>query len=407
MANHWLREIQLTAAARGGISFYSKMLCWWMYHVLGYTNFAESLGGAGSYDPTDYTGVTYATSVGSINVSGTDGYFRDDTNSPFTAGDVGKWILLVDPTNGENSGWYEVDGYVDADRVSIDYKSAPGEYPIQNTNDDMSYYMMAVDNNMPDTLNDEWQLRTPHADAWEIKFILQANYYLRCLVALDTFAVGNKILQMSTPAYKHFGQNSQSVSSELYYYAYGTDDGRKLCIHMFTTDSGGNSGLMMAKVLPFETVPAHTDDELWVLFGQETVGDDSHEGFQRWYGASGNSYLNGYVWREADSSVNFCHALEWSHSTYDLGFTWVGGIGEPNARTGKNDLKPGMTFVIDPFNDAHKYEIMGEYAPCEMARRNFNKMTTINDGGTKDKLQIYDGFVIPWPGITPQFSPAP
>jgi len=404
MANHWLREIRFSSATRAGISFYSKMLCWWMYHVLGYTNFSESLGGGGSYDPTDYTGVTYATGVGSINVSGTDGYFRDDTNSPFTAGDVGKWILLVDPNNGENSGWYAIDGYVDADRVSIDYRSGAAEYPVQNTGDDMSYYMMAEDNNTPNTVNDEWQLRTPHADSWEIKFIIIGNYYLRCIVALDTFAVGNKILELSsgTWRHKHFGQTNQGLVSELYYYAYGTDDGSKLCIYLNSTSStAGVNGLTMAKMIPFETEPAHTDDELWVLGGTDQAQAWNAQGFER---NIVQSKYNGFVWREADSSVNVCYALEWSYNDFGNGFTyWTSN--EANARTGKNDLKPGITLVIDPFNAVDKYEIMGEYAPFEMVRRNFNNMQTIDDVGTKDKLHIYDGFVIPWPGVTPQFLP--
>ena len=404
MANHWLREIRFGSATRGGISFYSKMLCWWMYYVLKYTDFVESLGGSGSYDPTDFTGVTYATGVGSINVSGTDKNFRDNTNSPFASGDVGKWILLVDPNNGENTGWYEVVTFVNADNITIDYRSGVAEYPVQNTSNNMDYYMMAEDNNSPNTPNDEWQLRTPHLDGWEIKFILIGNYYLRCVVALDTFAVGEKILQMAEPDWKHFGNTNSGTLANLYYNAYGTDDGSKLCIYLNTTNltPAGANGIMMAKVLPFETLPPHSNDELWVLFGVDSAQSWNSESFVR--GTDINNKLHGYVWRDADYSVNRCFALEWSYADFLNGWTyWTGN--EANARTGKNDIKPGMTLMVDTNNSASKYEVMGTYPLCEMVRRNFNNMQTIDDAGTKDKLQIIDGFLIPWPGVTPQFLP--
>lgn len=406
MANHWLREVRYATAARAGINFYSKCLCWWMYHVLGYTNFVETVA-SGSYDPTNPAtepNLIYATAVGSINVTGADKNFRDSTNSPFLVGHVNYWILLVDPTNEENSGWYKITAYVDASNVTIDYRSGAAEYPVQNVSNNMDYYMMAEDNNCPSTLTDEWQLRTPHVDAWEIKFILQGNYYLRTEVALDTFAVGNKILKHADPDWKHFGQSNRSTVTDIYYYAEGSDDGAHLNIYMMTTaGTSGTSAATISKMSPFDTSPAHSADELWVLAGGDSVPGWDAEQFMP--NNDFNNRWTGYVWRELDASVNRCFPLEWSYADSTVGFTrW--GSSESNARTSKIDIKPNITFVIDHANSQDKYEIMGGYPGLSSCRANMPKMQTIDDAGTKDKLQIVRGFVIPWPNVTPQFAPA-
>jgi hypothetical protein len=390
----------LAAPTRAGVSFWSKCFCWWLYHVLGYTNFAESVV-SGSYDPTDMTGVTSG-SNGSINISGSDFNFRDNTANPFVVGDVGKWILIIDLLNPENSGWYPISAYVGVDTVTIDFRSGGAEYPTQVLGNNLAWYMMAEDNNTPDTVTDYWRLRTPHADGWEIELAIGGNQYLQSRISLDQdWTASGKILEAAAP--KFFGQQGTASASNMYYYAEGNTEGDHLNLWWFsTTNPAGNAAITVSRVTPYETSPAHSADELLVMAGVESNLNWGTAGFVR--GITVASQWTGIVWRDDDASVNRCYALEWSYAASSSGFSqWSSN--EANARTGKNDIKPGVTFIVDKDNDASKYEVMGSYAGLFEGRNNFSKMQTIDDAATKDKVHIYDGFFVPWPGYTPQFNP--
>lgn len=393
MATHWLREVSFqNGSPRAGISFQSKLLCWWMYNILGYTNFAQSVS-SGSYDPTGAaTGTNGALSNANFNLV-------DSTYGAFAAGDVGKWVLIKDLTNPSNSGWYLITAFVDANTVTIDFRSGASEYP--TTASSLSWWMIAEDANLPDTVGDYWRLRTPHTDAWEIEFELESNY-LRVRVSLNADWTGSgKILQTATPTYKVYGYSGNTDASQFFHYAEGNTEGSRLNIWWFSTyNPAGNGSISVAKIVPFES--GHAATELWMLAGPTTVGSWNAQNITR--GGNDTTNWNGLVWRERDASVNFCQPLEWSHADYANGFTqW--GSNEINARTSKNDLKPGTTFIVDKLNADDKYEVMGEYPAFEECRNNFNALQTIDDAGTKDKIMVHDGFVAPWPGVTPQFVP--
>jgi hypothetical protein len=392
-----------------------------MYHILGYTNFAESVTAVGtdSYDPTHMTGVVNFSAVGSINVSGSDFNFRDNTNSPFLVGHVGWWILLKDPTNPKNSGWYRISAYVDASNVTIDYRSGATEYPIQNTSNNMSYWMMAEDNETPDTLTDEWQLRTPHADGWEIKFELHANHYLWVTVALDTFVVGNKVLTTQNLAVppgalmKNLGDSGGLTPSDVYRYAVGADDGSSFTLWWHHQTGTAANALAIAKLTPWETSPAHTAAELWVLSGNESVPSSNSGSFYRGTVNPVSGAHTGLVWREWDASVVRAYLMEWSSLNSNEGLILNSlTTSENNARTGKIDLKPNDHWATVPATlpgtetAPYKYEFLGTTNQWEGCRYNLTKMQTIDDAGTKDKCHIYQGFVVPWPNVTPQLLPA-
>jgi hypothetical protein len=365
-----------------------------MYHVLGYTNFAESVS-SGSYDPTDNTGVTTGTN-GELNPSGTDKDLRDTTASAFAAGDVGKWVLVKDSSNPENSGWYRITAYIDADNVTLDFRSGATEYPTNATG--LSWWMMAEDNNTPNTLTDEWQLRTPHTDGWEIKFVLQGDRYLYVSIALDTFAVGNKILAQRT-----VGQTSNVDANTIYYYAEGETDGSMLNIWHFTTStSSGCDLLSVGKITPFDTSPAHSAAELWALGGSNNTPNSDNRFIER---SVSNTIAQSYaVWRDDPVTEEDCFIAEWVYNGYDTGFTQNTSL-EQNARVSKTDIKDGLTLVMDEDNLRDRYEMLGALDGLFGCRANLNKMQTLDDAGTKDKVHLRDGIVVEWPGFTPQYSP--
>jgi hypothetical protein len=396
MATHWMREVRLTAsAARRGSAFYSKMLCWWLYNILGYTNFSESIGGGGgSYNPSAATGTNGVLSNANFNLV-------DSTYASFSAGDVGKWVLIKDLTNPVNSGWYKITAYVDANTVTIDFRSGATEYPTAATG--LSWWMLAEDANTPVTNDDYWRLRTPHADGWEIEYFLYPSFGIRVRVSLNAdWTATGKILERpgdGTSGYKWDGHTNLADGASAYWYAEGTTEGSRLNTWMYdTSNPSGISALSVAKLVPYETSPAHTAAELWLLVGNGAAHNVGGQQLTR--GVSATTDWNGFVWREADASVRRCYVLEWY--AYD---TYFSKMTENNSRTGKIDLKPGVQFIVDYNNSINMYEVQGTLPVFEECRDNLAKMQTIDDAGTKDKAHLKSGFVVPWPGVTPQYSP--
>ncbi len=165
MATHWLREITTaTTGTATGFPFASKCLALFLQNVLGYTNAVESVF-SGSYFSTEKSGVN-----GSINITATDKTFRDTTAASFVVGDTGKWLLLVDNTNPRNSGFYKVT-HVDANNVTLDFRSGAAEYPTQNLGANLSWWLLADNYQVPITDQDYFRLRTPHAAGWEIEVL--------------------------------------------------------------------------------------------------------------------------------------------------------------------------------------------------------------------------------------------
>jgi len=401
MATHWLREISfLTTPTRYGYSFYSKMLCYWMYNVLGYTNFSQSVTPVGSdtYNPA----VAFTGNHASFNATGTDYNLVDATYGAFAIGDVGKWILIKSTTIGEeaNSGWYRVTANPDGNTVTLDYRCGVGEFPIQHVGTNLEWWMLAEDENTPDTIGDYWRLRTPHADGWEVETLLNGNE-LRFRVSLDAdWTASGKILKGAATANSKVLSSGATLSANTYQFAEAESNGDHFNLWFMSTTAGCQA-VSIAKMQPYEALPLHAATELWVLAGGSTAAGASA------YLMHGTNvaYWWGYVWREADRSVNNCYPLEWSHREYSYGFTqWTSAA--INSRTGKNDVKPNVgPFVIDYLNVADKYEIMGMYPGMKECRKNFNKLQTLDVAGTKDMVHLYDGFVVSWPGLTPQIMP--
>jgi len=366
-----------------------------MYKILGYTNFSESIGGGGgTYDPTGAaTGTNGVLSNANFNLV-------DSTYALFVPGDVGKWVLIKDLANPVNSGWYKITAYIDANTVTIDFRSGATEYP--TTASGLSWWMLAEDAATPITNNDYWRLRTPHADGWEIEHELSNVYAygIRVRVSLDAdWTASGKILQRPGDGnfgYKYSGHYNLATGNDVLWYAEGTTEGTRLNTWMYSTGATAYvAAISIAKLIPYETSPTHTTDELWVLVGASYP--PSGELLVR---GTSNYEWNGFVWRENDYSVNRCYVLEWSADG-----TFFSKMTENNARTGKIDLKPGVQFILDFQNVEAKYEVLGTLPVFEECRDNLTKMQTIDDAGTKDKVQLHAGFVVPWPGVTPQFLP--
>lgn len=398
MANHWLREMRfLQSPARSGSAFFAKCLCLWMYRVLGYTNFTEDVSGeAGNetYDPTDASYGYEKTGANGV-LNNTNFNFVDATASAFTAGDAGKWLLIVDTTNPENSGWYRVASYTDATTVVIDFRSGATEYPTAQSG--LAWYLMDEDYETPIVSGSYFRLRTPHTDGWEVEVKLAGSRHYEIRVSLDhDWTASGKILDL-----RQYWHNSNVDANTQYCYAEGESSGAHL--NLWWQNTGGGTGLWtMGKVTPYETMPTHPAEELWVAGGYTSISANSVDHTEKDDAAGNNWY--GEVWRNAMMASRNVYCVEWTRSTSALG-VFLDPANTVNQRTGKNDIGPGITVITDFQNNIDEYELLGELKGNEQIRANLARQQTIDDAGTKDKIHIRNGWLFPWPGFTAQYTP--
>lgn len=474
MASHFLREMRfLTTPARNGTAFYAKCLSLWLYQVLGFTNFTEDVSGeAGNetYDPTDSSyGYEKTGSNGVLSSSSFN--FVDATAGSFVAGDAGKWILIIDASNPENSGWYRISAYVDANTVTIDFRSAASEYPTAASS--LTWYLMAEDFETPIVNGSYFRQRTPYVDtsstsanhtftaatqtiarasgsfitdgfvagdsivvagtvsnngtyrvksvsalsmvmesgisdessvastvdttSWEIQVKINTTRHIEISLSMDQdWTASGKVL-----AWRHGSHNDNSDANKQYWYAEGSDTGSHLNL-WWQNDDGGTGFTSVGKISPYETSPAHPACELWVLGGSTTNATDGTDHTVPDDVAGTN--WTGEVWRNRMMSSRKCHAVSWTYEYSLVGFVYD-SASTVNTRTSKNDIGPGRTMVTDQHNQDNEYELMGELQGTEMIRSNLSEGQTIDDAGTKDKIHIRDGWLVPWPGYTIQFVP--
>ena len=385
MASHWMRELRFTQSPINyGLFAYMKFTYLFVRYVLGYSHVADSTGTSfGTYEKAGSNGVLVNSSF----------RFTDSTASAFVAGDVNKWILIVDSSNPENCGWYQINNYVDADNIDISFRTGATEYPTAATA--LTWYIVGETYDMPSVFDSYFRLRTPHADAWDIEFRANdTDDHVEVRVSLD---------QDWTAAGKVLGPvwGSRIISSAYnptYYYLEGDSDGSYL--HMICLYVGYQDMSSIVKITPWETSPAHSDDELWALMGH-TINSGA---IDRKPTTSGWGHL--YIWRDRVGEQREGGVLEWSSNTgTTYGFTQYAAR-EANARTGKNDVMYGSHGITDSSNIIGEFEYLGLLNSHQSIRNNLSKMQTVDyEGGTKNRIHVADGIMLPWPGYTPQYTP--
>jgi len=398
MASHWIREARfMQSPGRSGMNFWSKCVCFFLYHVLGYT---KPPGGAsefenatsGSYDPA----TSYESNGTSGVFSGSNKNLTETGAFSAAGGEVDKWALVVDASNPENSGFYRILTNPDANTIGIDFRTAASEYPTAATG--LSWWILSEDYQTPSTNGDWWRLVTPHADAWEIECKLSTNNWLEFSVSMD--GVWTASGEIIGPAY--YNDNNSADANTRYLYLEGDTEGTHLNIWEFNTN-GGSSLVTTAQITPWETDPAHSTSELRAIMGPDTAVTVSAEQINR--EGDSTDWGNGKVWRDSDQGQHHVRCLEWSYSDDDEGFTvWTSR--EANARKSANDVMTGTHLIMDYLNNSEFYELLGRLEGHESIRGNLNEMQTIDhDGGTKNRVHLQNGVLLPWPGFTVQYTP--
>jgi hypothetical protein len=328
------------------------------------------------------------------------------------AGDSDKWLLVVDNTHPQNSGWYRIDSYVDVNNVDIDFKTDVTEFPTVATG--LTWYLMAEDYAVPVANGDWWKLRTPHAHGWEIEALLNVTtggpvkLSVRVSLNQDWTTAGKILGSVMGGPYAQYND----LPTNFTWYVEGNDDGSYVNIFCHNVyGSGVRNMCSVVPITPWELIPTHSDDEKWALMGPNVATYGSvADNITRQYATTHSYWSSFYLWRDVSTQGNpgsqvDGSLLEWSRSGGNQGFTYE-VTREINARRGGNDVMIGSHGIVDWDNIHEEYEMVGRLGGHESIRANLNKMQTINHaGGTKNRVHIGGGILLPWPGYTPQFTP--
>ena len=412
MASHWMREVKFTEDKTNGVrDIASKFIYFFLRYVLGYTHVDQNASDGKSFQTYEKTGT-----IGSFTGSS----FRfTDLSSSFVAGDVNKWILIVDTTNPENCGWYQIVNFVDVDNVDINFKTAIDEYPTAASG--LTWYLIGEDYDVPHTDGDWWRLRTPHTDAWEVELQLSDFYeygnrrVFQFRVSLDqVWTASGKILGPCTGTCE---TNTEAYATySTHYYVEGDSDGSYL--HFFTLYSHGGSQdaramCSIVPMIPWNDVPSHSAEEKIALMGGRPVSYGGHSYVDSVNAISRincvwdeNSPLytwsNLYVWRNAGFQQVKGGTLTSSKYYPNQSFTGL-PTRQLNSRRGGNDTRVGSPAIIDYNNAKNSYEL-GILGGHESIRDTFTGMQVISQIGTRDKVHVGGGVLLPWPGFTPTFT---
>jgi hypothetical protein len=411
MSFTWTREMQHhTTEGQNGYPLWIKMVVMQLYHLCGYTNFSHS-SGAG-WDPT-----TFTKSGTNGSFTGSSKRFTDSTASSFVAADQDAYLLIKDTTNPENCGWYKIASYVDADNIDIDYRSGATEYPTSASG--LSWWIVAKGGSHPSGSGNYCRIRSPKG--WEIEFknfwwidqYQRSNTDIRVSMNADWTGTGKIIGPWRV------GQGAGYVDAPENFMRFLIADtaGDTLLMWWKLDSVGGQYGLIIAPFTPYESTPARTAIEKYILAGTgyNEGASETYINYLNWRGDTPNQLGYGlFHWNAQGGgfgNMRKAYRVQYSYSTQSQGFATEDS--RPlNARTGKWDILLGVMMWTD-FNDSY-----GEHAPLgPIGAVNESLFTVpgwnvgiaqrevVDYGGSDcDCYHIGNSIGVPWPkDITPQY----
>lgn len=314
------------------------------FTIVGYTNatqitftnaagVAETSSFSWSITPpttADYDSYEATGTAGEWNLTNKDYVFRDIVYGAFSAGDVGKWII-VNSTDIKNAGIYEIDTFIDANRVTLNYRAntVNGErYPEAETG--LTWYMLAADYEVPQHKTQYARLASPSTKGWEVEFGYHPvnNQMMQCRVCLDSNWSGSKILQTAYAGVAN--------SASTYNYFVTDTDGSYLAFMMHNDTSALYNGLAVCEISPYDV--GHTDEELVGLFGNKSTAS-SYPYNNSWnfnwhiYGLG-----HGYVWNDIKQSVDSIYVLDPTANGYAASLRRYGTREASRRLTGSQDI---------------------------------------------------------------------
>lgn len=344
----------------------------------------------------DYWTSEKSGSNGSINITGADKRFRDTVAGSFAGGDTGKWLLLQDPTNPENSGWYKVT-FVDANNVDLDFRSGAAEFPTQNLGAGLSWWLLSDSYQVPDRHGAWWRLETPHANGWalEMKYIDNgSDQGFEIRIAADGSWVGSKFLETT-----YIGVDNNDTT---WFYCVADDAGEFINFFFHNSTNNQYGGFIASNVVLAE--PDRIAEEQVALMGCQQSSALHWASTSTYERVNDNSNITrGYIWNDIVGVSRVCIMMDPSYYQSSLSIpAWTGRTA--NSRTGNWDFINGQVIIVDKDNHEPigEYEIVGSLQGFFLTSEVATVRTAFDDEATKDRLHVMDGHAVDWPGYTQQ-----
>ena len=334
-------------------------------------------------------------------VTNTD-YTFSSAAALFAAGDVGKFLVLVDETNEKNCGIYEVNSYVSPSQVTLNWYTNAGNYPIASTG--ITWYLIDGDTAGDPRQDDFFVIEVAHATSPYTAKFRWLGYgggaynggglgveVAPHLSAWDTgtndwltTALGRLRERKLTRGYVTSGHGRT--------FAYGHTDGSFWMLwdhHVNGSNTKEGAGVCILN--PLEGSPTPEVNELVFCFGSGLSSNNSSAwGRQVTDGIQEMGW--GSVWSASRGQWDDCWFMAW-YLGGDIFRTNVG----VNARTGKRDALP-IWILRDPQNSDDNFAPWGEIPPGHMVAATVNIIGEHVDFDSSNYLHLRDDVVIPWPG---------
>lgn len=290
------------------------------------------------------------------------------------------------------SGIYKISAYVDANTVTLDFRSGATEYPTQriSPNDDIIWHVLADTYQVPDRDTQWFQLTTPHTYGWALEIKRnEASGYIGATarVAVDGSFAGSKILG---PVY--FGALS---TDDLWFYASIAED--KIIFPFQNVTDSNWGGFIIANLDVLE--PTEKANENKIALMGEPNSDYNQWGNNWTFGWNiGNDVNGGFTWNYYQQMACSACDISYRNSTESLRRQSGRGL---NKRTNKYDL--GKSLLIQDYtNDDGYYERLGSLPGFYVVTSGVGEKTAFDNVWTKDKFHVASGHAMDWPGYTLQ-----
>jgi hypothetical protein len=385
---------------------------WYFWKILGYQFIEESVTGG----PT-------RSFQNSSDATATDGVFAGSTltftsaSNPFVAGDVGKYLVLVDATNPENCGIHEITTYNAANSVDIDFYTPAGVFPTAATGiswwllDDGSQGSVKV----PTTPGDWCVLRVNHATSpWEMRmeFIggsAGGNGYtdgalIQVATEANSWDTGTHAWKSTAPVisdnagtplvWKMCGRrHDDTPHSRLY--GYGTTEGDFLfgMSHTLGSISQRMLAVQVSILEPLESTPTRTARERLFISGARYAANADNNSSERDITTSYGMGI-GNVFSEKGFETLDAYLISWYLESTD----WFNQNLEINSRTQKRD---GVSFLVlaDPSNLNFKFALLGKIPVANFFLGSTYVLGNMIQFNQNESMHYRDSMVLPWNGL--------
>jgi len=401
MATTWFRELRLSGGTgNAGQETSIKAYAIWMIRVLGFSLLSQSVN-SGSWVSVEGQG-----SSGKLNISGSDFILEDTTGTPFSGVVTGDLVCVKDPVNPRNSGVYEATA-ISGTQLSIDFRSAPTEYPTQNLAGNIQWAYWSPTYQLPTGAGNYVRLKSPAGYGIELYNHTHESWAGRIFTVINASMLpdswGKRIGLDGGTRGGVFGIG-YAYTNQFYWYAAADTEGKWIMFFSFQASTGTNhSGGGILQINHTEDTPVRSIADGYVVSGGDIYASTANtfvrgsEGGTRAWGNFGSLFW----WSDKTSTYYRTYMMDYGWDSKSTGTFWTGR--ENNCRSGQIELLPCF-MLKDKDNTYGEYEIAGYFSGFHIGRVNMVTRSTLDyNGGVRNKFHIYDGVVIDWPGVSPQF----